>query len=47
MRGRKPNVLTILSPDLSELEQIGHSDALPWYQVRLTRLRSGIAAGQW
>src|ERR1700759_1137343 len=46
MRGRKPEVLTILSPDLSELEQIAHSDALPWYQVRRARIVLGIAAGQ-
>src|SRR5208283_126991 len=46
MRGRKPEVLTILSPDISELEQIAHSDALPWYQVRRARIVLGIAAGQ-
>jgi DDE superfamily endonuclease/Homeodomain-like domain len=46
MRGRKPKVLTILSPDISELEQIAHSDALPWYQVRRARIILGIAAGQ-
>src|SRR5664279_850020 len=46
MRGRKPQVLTILSPDISELEQIAHSDALPWYQVRRARIVLGIAAGQ-
>jgi hypothetical protein len=46
MRGRKPKVLTILSSDISELKQIAHSDALPWYQVRRARIVLGIAAGQ-
>jgi transposase len=45
MRGRKPEVLTILSPDVSELERIAHSDAAPWYQVRRARIVLGIAAG--
>ena len=46
MRGRKPEALTILSPDVSELERIAHSDAAPWYQVRRARIVLGIAAGQ-
>jgi transposase len=46
MRGRKPEVLTILSADVSELERIAHSDAAPWYQVRRARIVLGIAAGQ-
>src|SRR5271167_4756888 len=46
MRGRKPDVLTIVSRDISELERIAHSDALPWYQVRRARIVLGIAAGQ-
>src|SRR5208283_787211 len=46
MRGRKPDVLTIVSPDISELERIAHSDGLPWYQVRRARIVLGIAAGQ-
>ena len=46
MRGRKPEVLTILSPDVSELERIAHSDTSPWYQVRRARIVLGIAAGQ-
>jgi transposase len=46
MRGRKPEVLTILSPDLSELERIAHSETSPWYQVRRARIVLGIAAGQ-
>ena len=46
MRERKPDVLTIVSPDISELERIAHSDALPWYQVRRARIVLGIAAGQ-
>ncbi len=35
MRGRKPDVLTIVSPDISELERIAHSDALPWQVSKL------------
>jgi transposase len=46
MRGRKPEVLTILSPDVSELERITHSDTSPWYQVRRARIILSIAAGQ-
>ena len=46
MRGRKPEALTIHSPDLSELERIARSDALPWYQVRRARIVLGIAAGR-
>jgi transposase len=46
MRGRKPEVLTILSADVSELERIAHSDAAPWYRVRRARIVLGIAAGQ-
>ena len=46
MRGRKPEGLTILSPDISELERIAHSDALPWFQVRRARIVLGIAAGR-
>ena len=46
MRGRKAEVLTILTPDLSELERVAHSDASPWYQVRSARIVLGIAAGQ-
>jgi transposase len=46
MRGRKPKVLTIHSPDISELERIAHSDVSPWYQVRRARIVLGIAAGQ-
>ena len=33
MRGRKPETLTIHSPDISELERIAHSDTSPWYLV--------------
>ena len=39
-------MLTIVSPDISELERIAHSDTLPWYQVRRARIVLGIAAGQ-
>ena len=46
MRGRKPEVLTIPSPDVPELERIAHSDAAPWYHVRRARIVLGIAAGQ-
>src|SRR3954453_6902579 len=46
MRGRKPEMLTIHSPDISELERIAHSDTSPWYQVRRARIVLGIAAGQ-
>jgi transposase len=46
MRGRKPEVLAIPSPDLSELERIAHSETSPWYQVRRARIVLGIAAGQ-
>jgi transposase len=45
MRGRKPQVLTISPPDLSELHRIAHSDTLPWYQVRRARIVLGISAG--
>jgi transposase len=46
MRGRKPEELTISSPDLSELERVAHSDTSPWYQVRRARIVLGISAGQ-
>ena len=46
MPGRKPEVLTIPSPDVLELERLAHSGASPWYQVRRARIVLGIAAGQ-
>ena len=46
MRGRYPNVLTIPSSDLSELERTAHSLALPWFQVRRARIVLAIAAGE-
>jgi transposase len=46
MRGRKPEVLTILAPDLPKLERMARSDALPWYQVRRARIVLGIVGGQ-
>ena len=46
MRGRKPEVLTILPPDFPELERIARSDTLPWYQVRRARIVLEIATGQ-
>jgi transposase len=46
VRGRKPEILTIRSPDIAELERIAHSDTSPWYQVRRARIVLEIAAGQ-
>src|SRR3954466_11700276 len=46
MRGRKPEILTIRSPDIAELERIAHSDTSPWYQVRRARIVLEIASGQ-
>jgi len=46
MRGRRPDVLTIHSSDISELERIAHSDTLPWFRVRRARIVLGIAAGR-
>jgi transposase len=46
MRGRRPDVLTIHAPDMSELERIAHSDTLPWFRVRRARIVLGIAGGQ-
>ena len=46
MRGRKPEVLTIHSPDIADLERIAHCDSSPWYQVRRARIILGIAQGQ-
>jgi hypothetical protein len=46
MRGRKPEELTIRSPDRSTLERIAHKDTAPWYQVRRARIVLGIAAGR-
>src|SRR5271168_5116966 len=46
MRGRKPEVLTILPEDIVELERIAHSDTSPWYQVRRARVVLGMATGQ-
>src|SRR5262245_28262002 len=46
MRGRKPQGLTIHSPDVSELERVAHSETSPWYQVRRARNVLGVAAGQ-
>jgi transposase len=46
MRGRRPDVLTIRSSDISEFERIAHSDTLPWFRVRRARIVLGIARGQ-
>jgi len=46
MRGRRPEVLTIRSPDIAELERIAHSDTVPWFRVRRARIILGIAAGR-
>lgn len=45
MRGRRPEGLTILTPDIRELERIAHREMSPWYQVRRARIVLGIAAG--
>jgi transposase len=46
MRGRQPEELTLLPPDIPELERIAHSDSSPWYQVRRARIVLGIAEGR-
>ena len=45
MRGRKPRPLSIPSADLPSLEQIAHSDSLPWSQVRQARIVLANARG--
>ena len=40
MRGQA-QMVTIHSPDMSELERIAHSDTTPWYQVRALANCSG------
>jgi transposase len=46
MRGRKPKLLSIPSPDIDRLHKIAHSDILPWYQVRRARIVLALAAGE-
>ncbi len=46
MRGRKPSALTIPPHDRTILEQIAHSESLPWFQVRRARTVLSIADGQ-
>jgi hypothetical protein len=46
MRGRRPDEVTICSPDQAELERIAHSDTLPWFRVRRARIVLGMAAGR-
>jgi DDE superfamily endonuclease/Homeodomain-like domain len=46
MRGRKPQIVTIRSPDIAELERIAPSDNSPWYPVRRARIVLEIASGQ-
>jgi transposase len=46
MRGRKPKLLSIASPDIDRLHKIAHSDILPWYQVRRARIVLALAAGE-
>src|SRR3984893_9063333 len=46
MRGRRPDEVTIRSPDQAELERIAHSDTLPWFRVRRARIILGMAAGR-
>jgi hypothetical protein len=45
MRGRKPRPIEIAPDDIPLLQQIAHSQTLPWYQVRRARIRLGIAHG--
>src|SRR5262249_8949286 len=42
----KPEVLTILSPVIVELERIAPCGTSPWYQVRHARMVLGIAASR-
>jgi hypothetical protein len=45
MRGRKPRPLSIPPADLPGLQQIAHSDSLPWSQVRQARIVLANARG--
>src|SRR4051794_16655139 len=46
MRGRKPDRLSVLADDLEQLQKTAHSDVLPWYQVRRSRIVLALAAGE-
>jgi transposase len=46
MRGRRPEPLTIASPDADTLRAVAHSDSLPWFQVRRARIVLALAAGE-
>ena len=46
MRGRKPCPLDLARKDRAVLQQIAHSDSLPWYQVRRARIVLASAAGE-
>jgi Winged helix-turn helix len=45
MRGRKPRPLSIPPADLTSLQEIAHSDSLPWSQVRQARIVLANARG--
>jgi len=45
MSGRKPRPIEIAPDDIPLLQQIAHSQTLPWYQVRRARILLGIAHG--
>jgi len=46
MRGRRPESLFIVPPDVERLQKAAHSDTLPWYQVRRARIVLAIGAGE-
>ena len=46
MRGRRPDVLSLVSQDRQNLQPMAHSDSLPWYQVRRARIVLAMAAGE-
>jgi hypothetical protein len=46
MRGRNPSPVDLKPNDRLVLQQIAHSDSLPWYPVRRARIVLGLAAGE-
>lgn len=46
MRGRRPDLLSLVPHDRQNLQQMAHSDSLPWYQVRRARIVLAMAAGE-
>ena len=46
MRGRRPNLFSIIPQDRERLQQTAHSDASPWYQVRRARIVLAMDAGE-